>query len=200
MTNLMNRRAALGALVALPALGVPVVTVGDDKLSDLIAAHRKAREAFNDVVDDLEAAEPDKEARVAGLAGSDYKLSLGKDCITERINEHCDSISGMIRNFAGSSPATGEELVAAVERERDAALVSVAEVFKEHDAAEQRYYDVGDVEMAALMAICGHRCASPDELARKFQYLWTYRSEILDENYQAAIFGSFLPEAQLHEA
>jgi hypothetical protein len=49
------------------------------------------------------------------------------------------------------------------------------------------------------MAICEHRCASPDELALKFQYLWTYRNEMLDEDYQAAIFGSFLPEAHLHE-
>jgi hypothetical protein len=50
------------------------------------------------------------------------------------------------------------------------------------------------------MAICEHRCASPDELARKFQYLWTYRGEMLDEDYQAAIFGSFLPETHLQGA
>jgi hypothetical protein len=198
----MNRRAALGALVALPALSITAVTgVGaTDTLSDLIAAHRKAREAFDDVVDDLEAAEPDKEARIEGLAGSDYKLSLGKDTITERIGEHCESISGMIRKFAPCSTVAGEELVTAVERERDAALAGVAEAFARYDAAEQLYRDASDVETAALMAICEHRCASPDELARKFQHLWTYRGEMLDENYQAAIFGSFLPAAHLHEA
>jgi hypothetical protein len=201
MAQVIDRRAALGALVALPALGLPALAVAEaaDTLSSLITAHRSAWVAFSAAGDELEAAEPDSEARMDGLVGHEYKLGVGKDRIVEQIGEHCESVAGMIRKLAQSSPAIGEELVTAIERDRDAALARLDIVFAPEIAARERYDEVSDAENEALMAICKYRCASPDELARKFRFLKEYECDLLPEQYDA-IFDSFLPETHFDGA
>jgi sensor histidine kinase regulating citrate/malate metabolism len=55
MTNLMNRRAALGSIAAGVILAAPAIAlaVQSDLLAELIAAHQKARDQFGRAIDEL---------------------------------------------------------------------------------------------------------------------------------------------------
>ena len=170
MTNLLNRRAALGALAAAGAVlatSEVAETSSPDTLSALIADHRKKREAFCLAIDEADAASPPHDAWVKGFGGCDYELSRGKDSITERINCHFRHLASPLSVVAEVSPNVGAEALAILECERDAAFARVDEAFVAEDAAELRRKDASDAEEAALLAICAYRC-SPGELEQKF--------------------------------
>ena len=198
MTQDLTRRAALGSLAAGAVLALPAIARGGsiDELGALIAAHETARQEFMVAVDDLEAAAPNPKDRVVGIAGCDYAISDGRERIERWIKEHFDRLAGTLQRVAQVWPAAGVEGLAAIEHERDAALARLDETFAVEEAAELRWRDKRDAEAEALKAICAHRCGSPEDLARKFRYLVSFRGELLDEEYQDAIFSSLLPDGE----
>jgi hypothetical protein len=203
MSAPMNRRAAFGAIVgAGAALASPVAAIAlvdaSPALAKLIAAHGEARAAFEIAIDELEAAEPEETDRVVGIAGCDYSLKNGEDNIAERIDEHFERLSEAARAIGMISPAVGAEALAALERDRDAAMDRLSDAFAAVNAAHERWHQKCNAEEAALEAVCAHRCGSTDEYTTKFRYLLKYRSDFSEEQYEA-IFASLLPEGDLDE-
>jgi hypothetical protein len=120
MATNINRRAALGSLAAISALLVDqhasAAITAQDTLSALIAAHEKAREAFCIAIDELENAEPDREARVEGMLGVSYSLRNGEDRIAEWIDEHFERHAENLQAIAKLSPGAAAEGLSATPR------------------------------------------------------------------------------------
>src|ERR1700753_1196475 len=106
MPTVVNRRAALGVLAALPAGGLPVIAapLGTDTLSGLIMAHRSAWETFRCASDALEAAGPGYHARFAGIGRREYLLGLGQEDIAKRIAAHFEEDAEVLRRVDRLSP------------------------------------------------------------------------------------------------
>ena len=195
----IDRRATLGSLAAAAGalLAVPKIAKAarPDALAPLIAAHEAARLEFLTAIDALEAAEPDPDSLVKGLFGYQYTLRNGRKNITKWTEDIFERDARVLGDLAKVAPAVAAEGLAALELERDAAMARLDEAFAARDAAKRQWQEKYEAENSALLAICAHRCGSPDELARKFGYLSTYRSELADEDFQEAIFASLAPEA-----
>lgn len=196
----LTRRATFGAIAgAGAALASPVAAIAivdaSHALAKLTAAHGEARAAFEIAIDELEAAQPEETDRVVGIAGCDYSLKNGEDKIADRIDDHFERLSAAARFIGMISPAVGAEALAALERDRDAALDRLIEAFAAVNAAQQRRHQKCHAEEAALEAICAYRCGSPAEYAAKSRYLQKYRAEFNDEQSDA-MFASFLPDEE----
>jgi hypothetical protein len=193
MTNLMNRRDALGALAGASAALLTASTVAlparPDTLSTLIATHREKREAYERALDELEAAWPPADARVKCLAGDSYALRDGKDKIRWAITGRFGSLVENLKLFAEIAPNLGAEALPALERERDAALARLDEAFARKEAADERVDEATMAEEDAILAICECRCSSFADLEQKFGYLTTYRDELSD-GQREALFAS----------
>jgi hypothetical protein len=203
MADVMNRRAALGALAVLPTLGVPALGAaipgGSDTLSDLIAAHRETWDGFRIASDELEAAGPSYHTPFVGFGDREYVLGIGRDEIAKRITDDFENDAEVLRRVNRLSSRSASPALAALTRERDAALSRLDAIFAPEAEARKRYDETCDVERDALMAICAHRCGSPNELIRKFRFLKEYECDLLPEQYDA-IFDSFLPETHFDGA
>lgn len=209
MADFLTRRAAFTRIAGAATLTVaPVAAIGASPrrainpdgdliaLDALIFAHQNARQAFDVAIDELAAAKPDPQHRVVGLLGCDYALGNGKDKIADWVERHFAMKAQSVTDLSAICPKFAEETQSALKRERDKALARLDEAFATEDAAKASHRDHGDAEESALLAVCRHRCDSPDEMARKFRYLVMFRDEIYEEEYQDAIFASLLPEGE----
>jgi hypothetical protein len=201
MARIMNRRAALGALVALPMVGVPSVALAEpsEKLSELIAAHQEKWKDFVLAMNELEAASPGYHSRFVGIGDREYRLGSGQAEIEKQIEQHFEEEAEVLRRVDQWSPGACAPVLAALERERDAAIARLETVFAPHTAADERYHVASNAESDALMAICEHRCESPEELIRKIRFLKGYEVELMPEQYEA-VFDAILPEGESEEA
>jgi hypothetical protein len=201
MSKPMNRRAALGALVSVPALAVLPAAAGPPstpQLSALIEAHRAARAAFCEAIDALEAAEPDNETRIPGFGDKFYRAGDRYDDIVAHIDhDHAKEI-GKTATISALSPALGEQARAVLEARKAFCLARLDEAFAGYAIAEAAYNSASAAEDDAVTAICAHRCATLEEVAIKCRYLLRdspIKDEIQTEHYDA-LLGSFLSEAE----
>jgi hypothetical protein len=194
-----NRRSILKAIFATGAVTIAVAPtktradLPDDALSALFEAHRRAKAEFEAAIDALEAAQPDPETRVVGLAGCDYSLRNSREVITNEIERHYERLRDHLGALAKFAPSAVEPAFAALEQEREAAFDRFRNAYARHDAAQSVYDEKDAAEHDALMAICAHRCGSIDELARKSAYLWALRDALAAEEFIEAILQSTMP-------
>jgi hypothetical protein len=201
MTGPLNRRAALGAFAGASALAILPAAAGTastPQLSALIEAHRKARAAFCQAIDVLEAAEPNKETRIPGFGDKFYRAGDRYDDIVAHIDHDCAKEIGKTATISALSPALGEQARAVLEARKTFCLARLDEAFADHAIAESAYNAASAAEDDAVTAICAHRCATLEEVAIKCRYLLRdspIKDEIQTEHYDA-LFGSFLSEAE----
>jgi hypothetical protein len=100
----------------------------------------------------------------------------------------------ILRTVGQLSAIVGAYALDVRERERTAARVRLDDAFAAQ-AAERRWRETNDNKEAALTALCGYRCGSPDELAVKFRYLADNRYVLAEEQHDA-IFASLLSKAE----
>jgi hypothetical protein len=201
MEKQASRRAALGALASVPVLAVlPVVArpSSTPRLSSLIEEHRKARAAFCQAIDVLEAAEPDRETVIPGIdvpyPVKSHRYEDIKACIEDDFAEELEKTA----TVSALSPALGEQARAVLEARKAFCLASLDEAFAGYAIAETAYNAASAAEDDAVTAICAHRCATIEEVATKVRYLLRdspIKDEIQTEHYDA-LLGSFLSETE----
>jgi hypothetical protein len=94
------------------------------------------------------------------------------------------------------SPEIGEAARSQLEAKRQDCLAQIEAAFADYEAAERAVRAAEKVRDEALLAVCGHRCASPDELAVKLRHL-ADGGFCLEEDQSAALYKSLLPEGAL---
>jgi hypothetical protein len=189
---LLRLFGAAPALAILPAAALPPITA----LANLIEEHRAAWAASGQLVEALEAAEPDGSILVPCLAREPtaVKGRIREDLINV-IEENFEFEVKKLNRLLELSPELGAAALERLERERDACRARLEEVFADYRVAEDAWQEASDAEEDALTAICAHRCASMEEVATKVRYLAGLGSELMP-NQRKAFFGSFFADGE----
>ena len=198
-----TRRAALAALASVPALAIlPAMAVASPtstaQLADLIAVH----EASWDALRAADAAEDEC------LCPHDVRVSfLGREL--EARGEFGTHREKLTRNMELSfrvaesmmiptwlSPELIEAARVQLETKRAECLAEIEAAFAGFEAVERGVRAAEKVRDEAMVAVCGHRCGSADELVIKLRHL-DDGGFYLEEEASAALYRSLLPEGML---
>ena len=194
-----SRRAALGALASVPALAIlPAIAAASPsstaRLSALIEAHLVAEDALVDA-DEARMVLADQDVRASFLGRKLHPLGNTRTELTENIDLLFQSEINKIDTLLRLSPELGEPVRAMLETGRTDCLAQIDAAYADHDAAESAVREAEKVCNEALLAVCGHRCASPEEIAIKLRYLAGLGGG-LDPDQSVAFYKSLLPEGE----
>lgn len=196
-----TRRAALGALASLPALALlPTAAMAaptsTDRLTDLIAVHDAALAAIQTVDKALDELTYPPDASVSFLE-QEIRPIGGPGTLRGRLTRSVDLNFRMaVHTISMLSSEIGEAARVQLEAKRADSLAQIAAAYADYDEAERAVRKAEKVRDEALLAVCGHRCASPDELAIKLRHL-AGGGFCLEEDASNALYKSLLPEGAL---
>jgi len=95
------------------------------------------------------------------------------------------------------SPELGEAARGVVETGRADSLVQIDDAYADYEAAESAVNEAEKACNKALLAVCSHPHASPEELTIKVRYLAGLGlGYILEPDQSAAFYKSLLPEGE----
>jgi hypothetical protein len=199
-----TRRAALALFGAAPALAIlPAIAVASPastaRLADLIASHDVALTAMW-AADEAAGELADPDFSSVSFLGRPLQRSIDDvEATRERLIQEtelmCELEIRRIDTLLRVSPELGEAALAVLEKGRADCLAQIDDVHADYLAAERAVNEADKVRNEALLAVCGHRCASVDELTIKVRYLASWgRQLLLDQS--AAFYRSLLPEGE----
>lgn len=161
--------------------------IGDDgaatDVQSLIAAHKDAYRAFLPLCDEHEAADDALRAKLKGMLyrgpfTTSYEMGYGRDWVFEQVSNEIERHRGHLRILEKLDPTAHEAALRALdeveerqEPEIDAAFAVETATYDEVDA---RYVTGSDRERNALLAICSHRCSTPEQYQLKGDYLASF--------------------------
>jgi hypothetical protein len=208
------RRALLRGLVAAPVVLGPALAAqaASSDLSALIAAHRTARGAFNEAIEQREAIEAaydeafdDDGIIVPSLLGGGYSLKNGDHWCREQMRISYENQRRALQPLLRMAPDIGNKALAAIEAKEAENIAIMDRVFDEVKARQEKfgiaavdreYEDAASAEDVAIFAICAYRPRTIDEAAIKAGYLLELRQE-LDEEHIEALLRSFIGGANV---
>jgi hypothetical protein len=180
-------------MLPIAAVASPTSTA---RLADLIAAHEAAVNALRDADNACEELADIRESRVSFLGG---ELSIGDRArrqLTQGVELSCQLEINRLDMISRLSPELGEAARAMLEKSKADCLAQIEAAYADHDAAASAVREAEKVCHEAVLALCGHRCASPEELAIKLRYLTTDGGAGLEEDQANAFYKSLLPEGE----
>jgi hypothetical protein len=207
-TGLPSRRlvlAAGSAAVVLGSISVAAHTAENSELSELIARHRAAREAFCEAVDLQEAtrdrykkAYPKLVLTPAG-PGRSYELTYGYDFCKNGIADDFEELRKKLSGLARLDPAASEQALAAIDAKEVERLATLDENFAADEArkeafglsaANRLWQETNDAERELAIALLAYQCRDIEEARIKVEYILS--SPLKDEIHDSDLFMPLL--------